>query len=42
LHAQFFSGGAAMSVLWGAPFCIWWRIPLSVATMYSSAASLIT
>lgn len=27
------SGGAASSVLSGAPFCIWCRIPGSVATM---------
>ena len=29
--------GASMSVLSGASCCMWWKMPLSVATMYSRA-----
>src|SRR5690554_7345926 len=33
LHAQALFGGAGINVLCGLAFCIWWIIPLSVATI---------
>jgi hypothetical protein len=35
LQAQLLLGGAGISTLPGAFFCIWWRMPASVATMNS-------
>src|SRR5690606_17679630 len=37
LHAQALLGGAGINVLPGLAFCIWWMIPLSVATISVSA-----